>query len=419
MERSRGALLQVADPPIFACFVDMHWHVHFPLAPLMLMLGFKAYMSKQIFSASEREAIWLAHEKKCAYTRELLDVSSFHIEHIIPESLVDNTEELERVKNSLGLDKSFNIHGYENLIPCKVGVNLQKGSLIFNAAHTHFFLGIAASKKAGILENLEKIEKRKNRGKALILLQQCLERGELLPSEVAHILEEHNEQPQDIFHLLESMHFADATEIRIIAKADIEDLRCRPIRLGQNDHIDGVTLTKNASDEIYVRTCKEYDDAIQSGYHALSTFDIKMAAFFEHQCGLLRSLQTAATPEHSFIANPRVGIFDLQLIPFSFFPYLGETRKECYSNVTYQDKIDDGTIVIKRLRQNTLCVQEPEGMGQQLIEVARADFTGNGVEDILLFEYCYATHGTLGYGRIRILTRKNATDLFEIVSRKP
>lgn len=55
-------------------------------------------------------------------------------------------------------------------------------------------------------------------------------------------------------------------------------------------------------------------------------------------------------------------------------------------------------------------------MGQQLIEVARADFNNDGIEDILLFEYCYATHGTLGFGGIRILTRKTENGLFEIVS---
>ena len=47
----------------------------------------------------------MAHEKKCAYTRELLDVSSFHIDHIVPESLADDPIELERVKEKLRIDK--------------------------------------------------------------------------------------------------------------------------------------------------------------------------------------------------------------------------------------------------------------------------------------------------------------------------
>jgi hypothetical protein len=95
-------------------------------------------MSSQKFSASQREALWLAHEKKCAYTRELLDVSSFHIDHIVPESLADDAIKLERVKAMLGVDKDFDLYGYENLLPCRAGANLQKGSLVLDEAHTFF-----------------------------------------------------------------------------------------------------------------------------------------------------------------------------------------------------------------------------------------------------------------------------------------
>ena len=50
-------------------------------------------------------------------------------------------------------------------------------------------------------------------GRALILLQQCLERGGVTPSEVAEILEKHAEQPEEIFPLIEGMKFSDASEI--------------------------------------------------------------------------------------------------------------------------------------------------------------------------------------------------------------
>jgi len=65
--------------------------------------------------------------------------------------------------------------------------------------------------------------------------------------------------------------------------------------------------------------------------------------------------------------------------------------------------------------QNLLRI-ESAAMGQQLIEVARADFNGDGIEDILLFEYCYATGGTLGFGGIKIITRLSSDGMFELVS---
>ncbi|MBN1662582.1 MAG: hypothetical protein JW943_03165 [Deltaproteobacteria bacterium] len=369
-------------------------------------------MADQRFTATEREAIWLAHEKKCGYTRELIDVSSFHIDHVLPEKLADSPDELNRTKAQLGLDDKFELTGFENLLPCKPGINLQKGSVILEPAPIHYFLALAASKKALVQGHLARIEQRKNRGRALILLQQCLERGELSPDEVVRILEEYVDQPAEIFKLIEGMKFADS-EVHTVAKADIAELRNRPIRLGRNDDIDGVTLTNDADEQIHVRSCTEYDAAIEAGYFALTTFDIKMATFFEHQCGLLKALEAASTPNVSHIADPRVGIVDLHLLPFSLFPYMGEEPESSDTNPTYQSKIADGTLVVRRITHNLLVIEEHEGMGQQLIEVVRADFNGDGVEDILLFEYCYATHGTLGYGGIRVLTLKDSTSRFE------
>lgn len=373
-------------------------------------------MSTQKFSAAQREAIWLAHEKKCAYTREFLDISSFHIDHVIAESLANDPTEFAKIKRDFNLADDFDIFGYGNLLPCSPGPNLQKGSLILDEARTHFFLGIASSKVKEIKAHLALLEKRKIRGKAIILLQQCLERGDLSAEEVSRILEEHLDQPEQIFELVESMQFADMTEVRFIAKAEIEALRNRPIRLGDNDHIDGVTLTNEVDETRDVHTCKEYDDAINDGYSAYSTFDIKMSTWFEHQCGLLKSLQAAKTPSQSFISQPRVSIMDLDLLPFSMFPCVGELEKAAEPDATYQSKVDDGTLVVKRIRQNMFRVEEPDGMGQQLIEVARADFTGDGTEDILLFEYCYATQGTLGFGGVRVITRSSGFGKFEIAT---
>jgi hypothetical protein len=370
-------------------------------------------MAEQKFSAAEREAIWLAHNGKCAYTRALIDISSFHIDHILPEKLADNAEEFAEIREKLELPPDFDLRGFGNLLPCAPGVNLQKSSMVFGSAQTRFFLGIAEGKRSAVEKNLQQIEKRTNRGRALILLQQGLEKGELSPDDVAKILEDYDEEPQEIFALAESMEFADATEIKAIAKADIDDLRNRPVKMGQNDAVEGLTLTDSSGKEIVVKTCKEYDDAIRTGYSAYTNFDIKMSAWFVHQCGLLTALQTAATATTSFIAEPKVGIVDLNLMPFSLFPQFGDPVD--HGNATYQSKLDDGSLKVKRLRGNVLVV-ETDDFGQQLVEVARADFNGDGVEEILAFEYRYATQGTLEFGRIRILAREGPNSLFEDIT---
>lgn len=59
-------------------------------------------MSSQSFTATQREAIWLAYDRKCAYTKQLLDISNFHIDHILPESLAKDPLELSKVLSNLG-----------------------------------------------------------------------------------------------------------------------------------------------------------------------------------------------------------------------------------------------------------------------------------------------------------------------------
>ncbi|MFL9964918.1 hypothetical protein PQR02_28485 [Paraburkholderia sediminicola] len=71
-------------------------------------------------------------------------------------------------------------------------------------------------------------------------------------------------------------------------------------------------------------------------------------------------------------------------------------------------------MVVKDVRQNSI-TGESNYMGQRIIEVARADFNGDGIEDNLHFEYAWATEGTLGLGGIRVFTRNSSDGLFEEV----
>ena len=371
-------------------------------------------MSSQKFSAAEREAIWRAYGEKCVYSRRLLDVSNFHIDHIVPETLADDADELAKTLAELDLDSGFDLLGWENLVPCTPEMNLQKSSLVFEPNQARYFLGIAAARKASVVEELGKVERRAARGKAIIVLQQMLANGKLKPDEVAQILQEHNGKPEEIFELLEAMEFAESSDIRTVVRSELEDLRDLPIKLGPNDHIEGVELTGPSDQKRLCKTCREYDTAVSEGYYAYTNYDIKISTWFEHQCGLLRALQVAGTPTTSFVSKPRVSILDLNLLPFSFFPVMPQHETDEDAR-TYQDKVDSGELIVKRIRGNLLTIEEQEGMGQMLIEVTRADFNGDGIEDILLFEYCYATHGSMAWGNIKLVTRLAADAQFSNV----
>lgn len=371
-------------------------------------------MSNQKFSAIEREAIWISHQKKCVYTRELIDVANFHIDHVLPENLLSRPEEFTKAKTKFGLSNDFDLLGFGNVLPCKAEINLQKSSNLFSENAIHFYLELASKKKKEIELNISKIEKRINQGKAIILLQQLVESGRLTKVEFAQALEKCSQAPDESFNLLCQMEFSEKSNVRVVYKSDIDQLMDMPVKFGRNDHINSIPMINEHDEKYEVSTCNQYLNAIKDGYYVAGGVFIKIASWLEHYTGLLLSLKSATLPDISYISSPKVGVSDLQLIPATIFPFMEEPDVPL-TGKTYQDLIDEGILTVKRVSSNLLEV-ETDTMGQTLIEAVRADFNNDGAEDILLFEYCYATKGTLGYGNVIILTRNTPSSLFELVT---
>lgn len=326
-----------------------------------------------------------------------------HIDHIIPESLANSPEEFARVKQGLGLRDDFDPFGLDNLLPVKPGPNLQKKDLLLNLAAAHFFLNLAANKRADVERNIDRIKRRIESGRALVILQQLVETGQIEPSVMTSLL---NGPREEIFRLTKAMEFADSAKVDAIEKAEIADLRNRPF------DIEGLELWRG-DEQVHVRSCTEYESARKDNFEPRCNVDYKASVFYEHHCGLLSALERATLPLKSNVSDPRIGVADLHLLPFGLFPDLTNQRSEQDNGISYEDKVRDGELLVKRVRTGLLTIQEPAGMGQHLVEVVRADFNGDGLEEILVFEYCYATHGTLGYGGVLLLSRQSAVRSFE------
>lgn len=371
-------------------------------------------MSTQKFSSVEREAIWSAHNEKCAYTGQPIGINDFHIDHIVPEHLAEKSDEYIKLKVRLGLSDDFDICGYENLLPCRVATNLQKGRAEFDVGPAHYFLNLAKQKKLAVIEKIKQIKRRNGNAKALLITQQYVENGAISIEDLQRILSQNT--TEDMYRLMVSLKISNEEEIEQIKQSDIEDLWDRLVYMGGNEHIDGLKLNNDEDDEVVVRTSRDYIEAIKNNYYAKTTYAMKMASYFEWQCGLLSAISVAVLPSISFIENPKVGILDLDLLPYHIFPDLSRGNDDDVDMVeTYQHNIDNGTLKVTQVKQSLLVV-ENDVMGQRLIEVVRADFTGEGYDSILCFEYTWATQGTFGHGGIRILTRKSANSIFEVVS---
>ena len=272
------------------------------------------------------------------------------------------------------------------------------------------------------MRSAPKISNRRNLSCSLLCLLFFIFSYSIVEAEEPSSAGKAEQESEVIFQLIEPIRFADGREVKSIAQSEIDGLRDLPVSFGENKGIDGVTLTKilgiRKAEEVHVRTCREYDAARKNGYEPLSTFDITMATFFKKPCGLLNALANASLPRESFISDAEVGIANVELLPFSVFAYVGdgkspeETKRD--SETTYQQKIETGELVVKEKSENVLIIEEP-GMGQSLQELVRADFNNDGVEDILLFEYHWATEGTLRFGGIMVLTRLSMNGKFQVL----
>ena len=220
-----------------------------------------------------------------------------------------------------------------------------------------------------------------------------------------------------VFQLREGIQFADGTHVKSIAKSEIDGLRDLPVSFGENRGIESVRLIKKKGDEIHVRTCREYDAGLKRGYSPANNMERKLASFFKYPCALLRALEMASVPKESFITDPDVGVANVELLPFSLFPHIGEYKsRQAFARdvqTTYQQKIETGQLVVIEKAKHVLKIQD-EGLVQSLREVVRADFNNDGIEDVLVDEAHWVTRGTHSSYGIVVLTRKSMTGKFEV-----
>lgn len=83
---------------------------------------------KRKFSYAERYAVWYCNDQKCWWCKEPLRLVDVTIDHVLPESLLDDTATREAVLTEYGLPKDFKINGYENWLPCHNHCNQRKSS---------------------------------------------------------------------------------------------------------------------------------------------------------------------------------------------------------------------------------------------------------------------------------------------------
>jgi len=201
-----------------------------------------------------------------------------------------------------------------------------------------------------------------------------------------------------------------------LRQSDIPQLLDLPVRNGDTDLAEGygVQMTGPNNTKFMVYTCRQWRSAQAEGAYSATTYDMAMESFFIHTCNLLFELQKAKLPIRSFIANPRVTLADLNLLPAEILasmpvggaPDRARRGKTIAQVVPPQDVIEsdaDGLRV------------SYGGFRQSFWVGARADFNGDGIEDILVFTGGRAEGGTMGYSDYFILTRTSPSGPLKLI----
>lgn len=357
-------------------------------------------MSSQKIDLDVRHAIWLAHYRRCVYCSEPLSFAEVDIDHVIPESLAGKPE-LPEILASLGLSAEFDLSSIQNLLPAHRRCNLTKTSDVFKEASARFFLHLAEKASANVQKLVASKKERENRENLLSRVSKAIRSGLILPMDLQE------SQPPDQLRLTKPLVFADHPNelVQTISPEEVEIFLDRPVLIGGNPvfaadfgDADGIRTT--------VRTCREYRAALAAGFHAQSTYDIKPEAFLKTTNAILTAAALLRVPLISYIRKPHRGVTDLDLLPSSVLPCVSPDDAETIAGMkglSLGDLLRREQIKILGLSSTELSLEWHWGL--MLREVCRADFDGDGVEDILCECYCWATQGTLGFGWTSILTR--------------
>jgi hypothetical protein len=135
---------------------------------------------------------------------------------------------------------------------------------------------------------------------------------------------------------------------------------------------------------------------------------MKMEAMVASLSAILQAISSGKQASISYVGDdPHVRVADLYLLPLDVLPRISPDDGDAFSQLagmSIGDVLREGGIRIKDVSSNRL-IFEWQSAGSVLQELLRADLDNDGVEEILIQHYVYATEGTLGIASIGMLKR--------------
>ncbi|MBU1725612.1 MAG: HNH endonuclease [Gammaproteobacteria bacterium] len=147
-------------------------------------------MTKRQFSDAERYAVYTVHSEKCYMCTEPVDLYSMQVDHVIPESLLDNPAALSQTIAAFNLTNDFNIQSFKNWLPSCGRCNNRKRSRVFEPTpRIQLELHIAAEKAAHAEELAKKVVSNQAMSRAWNTIKRAADAGSLGENIQKEILE--------------------------------------------------------------------------------------------------------------------------------------------------------------------------------------------------------------------------------------
>ncbi len=163
-------------------------------------------MAKYKFSQAERFAVWRTHSEKCFWCAEPLALQDTTVDHVLPESLLDDQEKLERTKTLFGLEDDFKINGFGNWVPAHSSCNSQKRASVFKASEVMLaILERLARKAEQAATACERIKNNKRIGEALARVQVLYDEEKITKDDLIAIFSDSDIQEQKLQTQLEKL----------------------------------------------------------------------------------------------------------------------------------------------------------------------------------------------------------------------
>lgn len=335
-------------------------------------------MKRKSIPSVRRHAVWSAYHEKCGYCGTLVFGSDVHVDHIIPLSAFSTPEVAQETRLTFGLPLEFDVNGVENLIASCARCNSIKSD--FRPYHTGLLIAKAVALAPKVRELELKIIGKLDLTSNEFLFLEALKRNGLGVDEILRMISDQQFESGKFKISNPEIFYGMADPGGEYSVEDIFNQKFSPD--------DELTLMKEDS-EIQIREMSAYVDAIDKGYRPICNAAFKLArSRYELPLQLIDLVANAESPSKFPFSHPKRGIHDLDKIPCSLFTELVEHGEEPISI-----RLQNEEVAIDQLSSNHIRFAT-ENDWLTVFEVMRADFTGEGSEELLVLTSSYPRAGT-------------------------